>query len=179
MSFSTVTYLANLRPSLDSWRQNESKSDHDFWFRVPISPARKMRQTLIDNLISKSAIFEISPNIGKLYIKATHFSLWVWVWDRPQNMAPFGSDPNSKPWLYENAYQLSDHFRPKWRVLVWRSRDAEFEGAQIIGKNIGRQQNHGWKVVEALWLQAGACASCDILRVATLAAGVLEAGNPH
>ena len=79
MCFSTIDCLANMILQLDSWHQKKSGNGLRFWFRVPVSHVQKMRQTLISNLISKDAIFETSPNLGKLYINGKHFWSWVWI----------------------------------------------------------------------------------------------------
>lgn len=76
--FSTVALLAILRWPLDSWLQKKFESGLELQFWVLVSPARKTRKILINNLTSKSMIFETSPNLGKLYINTKNFLNRIW-----------------------------------------------------------------------------------------------------
>ena len=49
MLFLTEACFEIMRPQLDSWCRNESSGGLSFWFRTPVDPGRKSKQTQIDN----------------------------------------------------------------------------------------------------------------------------------
>ena len=105
MWFSTEACLLILRLSLKSRCQNKSIGGLEFWFWVPISPARKTMQTLtlvFHNLSRKMRIFlQRTSNIGKLntvlkflekWVISYHFQVWVTLKER--EMTSFSRKPH-------------------------------------------------------------------------------------
>ena len=84
MLFLLEAHFKILRLPLCLWCQNKSVHDLDFWFRVPIGPARKMIQlktSIFTILLEKCNFEQTTPNIDILYIVGNHFSPWLIIWD--------------------------------------------------------------------------------------------------
>ena len=80
MHFLTGARSTNLRPSLDSWHQNNSESGFRLWFRVPVRPQNIILVTCI--IIINIAWFGFTDHNFKLKSNCVHTALQ----DRRVNM---------------------------------------------------------------------------------------------
>ena len=124
-----------LSPPLSSWCRNEFVGGLGIWFRVPIVPARKIRQHSnwqLTNCLEKRDFKQTTPNTGILYTVGNDFSPRLIIWDLPESKTSFGlahcqsfDNPSQKMcfafrplftinWRYHYDYEINMNLGGPW-----------------------------------------------------------------
>ena len=156
MRFSTVTRLAILRPPMDLWHWNYSRSGLGFWFESQLALHTK-RDNFNWQFISRKACFRnITKHRQTIYHCKAFFATSMNLRSLPLKSSSIGLDQALKPHITSQTRKFSGNFQQ----LIW-----------IWGES--------WAHEQLIWCGITTIQRPDLQKIRWEACGVLEATHAH